>query len=117
MTAKFLTRRRYEALEGIDQNKLKKMPGVRLQRENYGWPIYLVRQRSRVIVAAGCRWFTLEQALKHWTQRAAAPLCTLCRVGDGCNKDQVRARKMLRLLPKIRQRARSLRWPAGSTAA
>lgn len=36
----------------------------------FGWPVLFCRQPSGDWrVGAGCRWFTLEQAHAHWTER------------------------------------------------
>lgn len=29
-------------------------------------------------IGAGCRWFTLEAALRHWTAKGAEPELTMC---------------------------------------
>lgn len=83
---------------------------LKLQKESFGWPIYLANTPQGPVVVAGCRWFGFERALEHWTMQAQQPSCRYCGRGKGCNADRARGRKMVALLPLLAQRAKRYGW-------
>lgn len=86
-----------------------------LLKENYGWPIYMVRATpddGGVMIKAGCRWFTLSEAIKHWG-KPSAQLCKTPRGCITCEDIRKRYRAMTRLLPQVRERAVKLGWAVG----
>lgn len=84
-----------------------KHAGVRWQREHVEHlagldtsPIALLNTRRGVVVVAGCRRLTFDEAEAHWM--------TPADIGGGLA--QRRAAFMLDLLPKLKRRARRYGW-------
>lgn len=105
-TPTYLSRETFRHLR--DAEKLSGQATVALQKENFGWPIYLVRQLNEPIVAAGCRWYPFELAQAHWGEMASKRPCRRgCTV---CKEEKTRGTDMIALLPKLKRRARRLGW-------
>lgn len=92
------------------------------QPENYGHLIRLHRSAADGYrIVAGCRDFTPKEAAAHWTMRARSSTGSLIKQDDGCGircnicrveavNARDRAKNMLALLPKLKQRARRYGW-------
>jgi hypothetical protein len=109
------TRRTAGALPRLKAAKGKQsMRSPQVQPENYGYEIELVLRKGEVYVESGCRSLTLSAARKHWTARIRAECGScgvpLCGFPDCQPNVRRRARKMVKLLPLLAQRARRYGW-------
>ena len=110
MSATYPTPREFNRWYDTD----KGATAIRYQKEEWGYPIFLVRAplaKGGFVVATGCRWFTLEAAINHWTKRKSQEFgceCSQCRPDN--NKVRARARQMLKLLPTLKRRAARYGW-------
>jgi hypothetical protein len=83
---------------------------IRLQPENYGWPINLCfnTRYKEVTVLAGCRDLDLVMAKQHWT--AVRHHKNESVFNWVTPERRQRAANMLALLPKLRRRAIRYGW-------
>jgi len=100
---------------------------VIIRKEDYGYPIYAVRQKPTkynpegFVVYSGCRWFTPTRARAHWGTNAAMTMksyigCDCVSCTSRFRQQIKRGKAMVVLIPKLVAQVKRRGWARKTTA-